>query len=417
METAHSECSAASERKARICMPTSRLFSRAAARAALYEAQDVIAQIDDVDLIQLEPEAGQPWREAWQRRLIWQDPTGKVALMNPGIKPVRLKRDYEMFVIVCQQWCDLLYANAIQGWQDRCRLKVCWLDEIWAAQLGRSRRWLHLLRQFDYVFVGLRATAQPLSAAIGQACTYLPPAVDMVRFSPYPSPPHRGIDVLSLGRRWPGVHNSLREMARASGTFYVHDTVSDAGDMRLQDFSQHRDLFANMAKRSRFFMVGPAKMGIPEETGGQLEIGYRFFEGASAGAVLLGQAPDCPSFHDLFGWPESVVGLQPDGSDTEEVVRALLNDPERRAVISRRNALEALRRHDWMYRWRQVMEAVGLQPGPACLQRAQHLHQLEVAARGASTVGQEDSFPAQSSVASPWSQSINPAVVLHPSSP
>ena len=66
--------------------------------------------------------------------------------------------------------------NAVGGWQDRCRTSVCWLDELWAADLPNCQHWLHALRQFDHVFVGLSGTAPPLSEAIGRPCYWLPGA-------------------------------------------------------------------------------------------------------------------------------------------------------------------------------------------------------------------------------------------------
>ena len=33
------------------------------------------------------------------------------------------------------------YANAIEGWKDRCRTSICWVDELWAngvPQLGKD---------------------------------------------------------------------------------------------------------------------------------------------------------------------------------------------------------------------------------------------------------------------------------------
>ena len=45
--------------------------------------------------------------------------------------------------------------------------------------------------------------------------------------------------------------------------------------MEPLDYRQHRELFANMAKRSRYSLVSPAKMDSPDETRGQVEIGYR----------------------------------------------------------------------------------------------------------------------------------------------
>jgi hypothetical protein len=117
-------------------------------------------------------------------------------------------------------------------------------------------------------------------------------------------------------------------------------------------------------------------MNKPSETRGQIEIGYRYYEGSAAGAVMIGQAPDCESFHTMFDWPDAVIGIQPDGSDVENVLSGLEANPERLREISRRNAIEALLRHDWVYRWKQIFGIAGLTPAPYMEEREQHLKKL-----------------------------------------
>jgi len=369
------------ERVPRVCMPTSRGFIQIAARGVPYEAQDVIAEVDDVDLIPMEPGRGMRLKEAWQRRLLWRDVTKRLAYVNPGLKRIRLKRDYDLLVHVCTNWWDFFYINALEGWRDRCRTTVCCIDELWAAWIPLFKYWLPALKQFDHIFVAYQGTVQPLAEAIGRPCHFLPSAVDVLRFSPYPRPPARVIDVYSMGRRWDTVHRPLLQLASTKEIFYIYDTATDGGDMRLQNPQHHRDLLANMAKRSRCFIVAPAKMGIPEETHGQIEVGYRFFEGAAAGTVMIGKAPECEAFRQLFDWPDAVIPINPDGSDIVEVLKTLRSCPERVAEISRRNAVEALLRHDWVYRWNQILEVAGLQPTPALARRKQRLQDL---AEGAS---------------------------------
>jgi hypothetical protein len=119
-------------------------------------------------------------------------------------------------------------------------------------------------------------------------------------------------------------------------------------------------LIANIAKRSLYFIVAAAKIDT-RETHGQIEIGHRYYEGAAAGAVMIGEAPDSEAYRELFGWPEAVVQIQPDGSDVMAVLRDLGSDPDRLAAISKRNAREALLRHDWVYRWIEMFRVAGIE--------------------------------------------------------
>ena len=133
-------------------------------RSALYEAQDVLCESENVDMIELQPHSKAfRWKELWQRRLLYRDISKRLIFHNPGLQKVQLKQDYDLFVAVCQNYWDLLYINAIDGWKERCRTTVCWLDELWAADLPGCKYWLHALSRFDHVFVGCHGTVAPLS--------------------------------------------------------------------------------------------------------------------------------------------------------------------------------------------------------------------------------------------------------------
>lgn len=361
--------------KPRICMPTARRFKKKAFYCGQYEAQDVLLDIDDVDLIQLEPGRGYEFKEAWQRRLLFRDVTKKLIFANPGLHKVRLTQEYDLFLVMCQMDHDFLDISAIDGWQDHCRTSVCWIDEIWAARIPLCKYWIHSLRRFDHVFVSARGSVAALSDAIGRPCRWLPNAVDTLRFSPYPNPPARVIDVYSIGRRKEEIHRALLEAARRNEIFYIYDTFGGSMSDML-NYREHRDFFSNMAKRSRFFVVAPAKAGRSEETEGQVEIGARYYEGASAGTVMIGHAPDCEAFRELFPWQDAVISLQTDGSDATKVLSSLEAEPERISAISRRNAAEALLRHDWVYRWKEILRIAGIEPSPGMKLREQHLRDL-----------------------------------------
>ena len=345
-----------------------------------YEAQEVLAEVDDVDLICLEPGRGYQFREFWQRRLMFHDISRRIVFANPGLRTVRLTREYDVFLARCQIEKDLLDVNAIEGWKDHCKTSVFWIDEMWAALIPEDKYWLHALKKFDHVFVGTSGAVAPLSDAIDRPCHYLPPAVDTLRFTPYPDPPARVIDVYSIGRRLEGIHQTLLDAARRRDIFYIHDTFAGLSLADVYDHRQHRDHFANVAKRSRYFMVAPGKIDCFSETRGQAEVGARYFEGAAAGTVMIGQAPNCEAFWEMFPWPDAVIEMQPDGSDAIQVLARLCLEPDRVSAIGRRNAAEALLRHDWVYRWKEIFRVIGLEPLPRMLERERRLKELAVLA-------------------------------------
>jgi hypothetical protein len=360
----------------RICMPTWRNFTRRAFRCGLYEAQDVLVEIDNVDLICLDMTWAAWFKERWLRIPLYHDVSKKLIFANLGLKKIKLGKDYDVFITVCNTYWDLPYINAIERWRDHCKVSVCWIDEMWAAKIPGYKYWLHALSKFDYVFMGCKGSVSALSRALNRPCYWLPGGIDALRFSPFPEPPARVIDVYSIGRRYEGVHSEMLKASARGELFYVHDTLANFANTEVYDHQQHRNLFANMAKRSHHFVVAAAKINALYETLGQVEIGYRYYEGAAAGAVMIGEVPDCEAYRELFGWPEAVIPIQPDGSDIMIVLRDLGSDPERMAAISRRNTKEALLRHDWVYRWNEMFRVAGIEPSPRVAARVRLLKEM-----------------------------------------
>jgi hypothetical protein len=153
--------------------------------------------------------------------------------------------------------------------------------------------------------------------------------------------------------------------------FYLYDSA------RAREFvegsAQHRQLFANLIRRCRYFLVSQAKTNEPGDVQGQQEHGPRFFEGAAAGAVLVGNAPDRGPFLEQFDWTDALIREPADSKNIPEVIAELDADAERVERARRANVINALRRHDWVYRWQQVLDVVGLPATEAVLARREAL--------------------------------------------
>jgi len=355
---------------ARICMFSQRNMQRLVSRCADYEFEDVVCEIDDVELLAPEPyrsfRFGQKVTNQLARHI-------SVASLNPGIAKLRLKRNYDLFFAKCLFPSDLLSLNAVDGWRRRCRTAVCWLAEIWAGELHKWKGHLKILSQFDYVMLNCNASVQPIQNRIQRPCSYIAPGVDAIRFCPYPNPPLRSIDVYSMGRKSSVTHQALLKMAEQGRIFYIYDTIH-----RIETFypRQHRSLMANIAKRSRYFIANAAKIDRQFETHGQSEIGYRFAEGAASGTVMIGEHPENEVFRKYFDWRDAVIRVPFDAPDIAEVLAELDSQPERLAEIRKNNVVQSLLRHDWVYRWRAILDMVGLELRPALVTREQRLKKL-----------------------------------------
>jgi len=343
-------------------------------RCPHFEFEDVISEIDSVELLAPRLDLSN-LRNTVARQIAYHTPL----VLNPGIEKTSLNGTYDLLFAIFGSPTDLIRVGCVRNWRTKCEWAVCLIDELWVAEMSGYSNFLRILDKFDLVMLYYSQTVEPLSKKIGRKCAFLPPGVDAIRFCPYPNPPQRSIDVCSIGRRSEITHRNLLKMAADKRMFYLHDSIAAN---QVLDAMEHRILVANIAKRSRYFIVNPGLFDRPDIRGDQIEIGNRYFEGAASGTLMLGERPNNAVFEKLFDWPDAVIHLPYNCADVVDVIGAIEADPERQDRIRRRNVKEALMRHDWAYRWETILQAVGLEPITAMHDRKEILGNLvQVAVR------------------------------------
>lgn len=367
-------------RPARILVVSVRRVNYHAAWGAHFEFEDVLREVDEIDLLELEQGRFSKLRGKACRSLAYR---GLTTGLSPGVQTVTLERDYDALLFVAMNVWDLLYLNAVKGWQRRCRVKLCFMAEFYAGSEAELVPLIRLLRPFDVVGHAFAGNVELLGRLAGTECVHVPLAVDVRRFSPHPAHPVRVVDVLSVGRRSEPVHRELLQWARRTGAFYIHDTLPSAC-ITPRDHVEHREQFACLGQRSRLFVAYPAKHG-DGESRNLSEVGSRFFEASAAGAVLVGRAPSASSYAKSFPWPDAVFALPDQGA--AEVVQELLARPADLERLGRRNAVHALRHHDWAHRWRQLLQLARLPEHPALEERIQALSEMADAAEAGAERG------------------------------
>jgi hypothetical protein len=360
---------------ASIFLSTSRLFLKRLFQAGFKEAQDVLAESAAVSMVPFQADGSLQAKEHVYWKLLYRDFTKRLIFMNPGLDVIEPARDCECLIHMCSTIYEIPYINALKSWRKRFKKTICWLDELWANRIPQYHSWLHILREFDYVFIGMKGTVRSLSDFLGKQCYYLPGGVDCLRFAPYPTSPERIVDIYSVGRRVETIHTSLVNLSSCENLFYLHDTAQN-GDSEVADHVEHRRLYGNIAKRSRLFTVAPGKFDSRDETHGQVEVGFRYFEGAAAGAIMIGHAPPCEHFHELFDWNDPVIELSHDASSIRNTVRNLLANGEQCSEMSKQNTLHSLLRHDWVFRWKEIFRIAQMEPTNAMRARESQLKEL-----------------------------------------
>jgi len=349
---------------------------------AQYEFEDVIAEVTGADRVEVDGEpALERSRRAYKLLRLGSGSRRLAAALAPSPPAVRLERDYELFFPVFNHTHELYALRALPDWRSRCRVAACFITEVWAHLLPGYL--LELLAAFDHIFIGTRHCVEDVARITGRPTTYLPQGADVARFSPWPNQPPRDIDVCNIGRRSPVTHAALVDLAAARRIFYYFDTFSGGSGrdqkqrtFRVADPRQHRLLLASLLQRSRYFIANRSRVNEPEHTGGHEEIAGRFYEGAAAGAVMLGEPPNAEQFRSQFDWKDAVIRMPFDCPDVERVLAGLDADRERLARIGHENARQAALRHDWIHRLEIVFKTVGLAPTAAMVERRCRLDEL-----------------------------------------
>ena len=362
------------KRPARILVMSSRGFNSAAASCGCYEFEDAICDFDDADLFA--PVSDRDRLRKMYHLIKYVSRSDQLAAKITPYPPEFVpEHEYDLLLMVVHNAWDLQLINLIEGWQTKFRYKACLITEMHSSELNNWRILQEPFQNFDLIFACTYLCNAKLSSLIDRPVIYLPGGTDTLKFCPYPNPPQRSIDVIALGRRPPKVHQSLLEQAQNSNFFYYYDTVKKQA-LEIDIPSEHRIKLISLMQRSRFSINYFAKFNEPTLTKNSQEIGFRFFEGAAAGTVMLGMSPANEMFSQYFDWEDVVIKVDPDSQDIMKTIAQLDSQPEKLAKIRRDNVVNSLLKHDWVYRWQTILAAFNLTPSGATIDRVQRLNQL-----------------------------------------
>jgi hypothetical protein len=345
-------------------------------RSCQHEFEEVITGLDSVRLLAPPRRRQAGWVQA--SLPLVRASAQKLGLPAPHVLPserVVIDGEYDLFFGVFNFAWELTHLRHMKGWRERCRKALCFILEQWTTP--EYTRQFELLRDFDHVFAASRRCLPRIEEITRRPCEYLPLGVDAALFCPYPARPPRVIDVYSFGRRSPGTHRALLDLAAQDAITYVFDSLN-GGSIPSVDHAAHRASLTHLMKRSRYVMAyrfneSPDALA---RTAGEEHIPLRYFEATAGGAVLLGSSPRTPDWDACFDWPDAVIPIAWDAHDIGRVLADLDAQPDRLARARRHNVANALRRHDWVYRWGRVLDAAGL-PHPAQMtDRIAHLERL-----------------------------------------
>src|SRR5208282_5529342 len=354
-----------------VLLLSQRRIADLAAFCLAYEFEDAFAAVTDAQRIDVtDLPALEFSRRAYKlARLASGSPRLARQLAPYPRNKVVLERDFELFFPVFNYAHELYSLATIPNWRQRCRKAACFINEVWSNVLPEYL--LELLSAFDHVFIGQHHPVKEIARITGRPCTYLPLAVDVPRFAPASPDQPRPIGVCNIGRRSPVTHQALLDDAERCQSFYYYDTVAASGaDLKSRTFRvdsphEHRRMLASVLKHSCYYIANYSYVNNPEFTAGREEMSARFYEGAAAGTVMIGEAPRTEEFKQQF-----------DSPDIGRILAHLNGDPERLRAVQRNNVREAAQRHDWLHRIQVVFDTLGLAPTEKMRARAKRLDQI-----------------------------------------
>lgn len=359
------------EPEARIALFSRRLVEQKVWQASQYEFEDVIAEIDDVQMVMPTPlhaEAVNGFARHALNRLGRPFGRARRSLMGAPNHMV----DAELFFAVFAVPHEIGAMPFLRAQVDRSIKRVAFIVEMYATDLPSTADYLRQLRGFDHIFVFTRDVLSAVREITGVPTSFLATGIDALLFAPTVVAPRRSVDVASYGRRLTETHRALLDSA--ASIHYSYDTVR--GPFEVSDYRDHRAALASLLQRSRYAVVyknndEPSRLA---RTGGEETLTNRFFETTAAGAVLLGTSPQSQDFSDAFGWTDSLITIPAPAPGIVEIVAELDEDPVRISASSASGIQAGLEQHDWSYRWSHILDAVGIKEHERQAPRTRKLH-------------------------------------------
>lgn len=347
--------------------------------ACLYEFEDIISDIDDADIVA--PPSYNLFSRVINKTIVSKTQRCKpfsLMSVNPYGQSIDLWYEYDIYFVVLDFPWYVASVNLLKNWRRKCRFAVCYIIEVWNTDIQKLSNFMAFFDEFDLICVGTYHVLDAVKSLANCPCMFLAPGIDTLKFSPDLNANARSIDVCSLGRRSPVTHEALLAIAEQEPFFYYHELTSGSV-ARINDHQAHRTLVANLLKNSRYFITNHAKANLPELIADDHEIGYRFFEGAAAGAILIGDPPKGEHFERHFDWPDAVIPISYDESNIAEILTELDSQPGYLKRVRANNTINSLRKHDWVYRWEQVLEKLGMPSTRAMTARKNRLQASAIA--------------------------------------
>lgn len=338
----------------------------------LYEVENIIAETCDATIIA--PRAGRAFQ-------VVETKSGRHVpvlrglvrrTLGPYTRPVlppKTGPEACISVVISSPALDIV--EAVPDFRARFDLVLGYVFDAWGDYTER-------LKVFDRVFVPLPEEMEAWKQRDGVKTTLIPFGVDA--YEEGGSGADRPIDLISYGRIPRQYHQAFSERwNRASSRVWFMRTAPRKVELYPSLPYDQRDDHADVGALYQLLRRSKASLCFDTAYPGMRQFPYsfvtlRWFDAFATGCAVVGKRPTTSEADRLMPWPESTIELPENPSVAVEMLEAFFADSARLERIRLRNYYEALTRHDWRMRVRDMLNDVGIAI-PARLQS--HLDQLE----------------------------------------
>ncbi len=331
-------------------------------RCSGFEFEDVLASVTNAQIVSPTHNRFTPLAEPLVNRFNKRFSFG--SKLDAPFGCATISAQHDLLFALFQLPSDLVALSAIRD-SSNFAYKVCFIEEMWAADLDRWRGHVERLNEFDHVFLASAGTVAPLQERLDVPVSYLPFGVDALRFAPDSSTPttasvDRPIDINNIGRRSAITHGALRDWTNRTGRMYYFDTFTPG---YVYDFREHREVLASINKASKFVITNRGVGANPDRTNHQDELSFKFFEAVASGCIMLGEPPTIPEFEKLFDWEDAHIAIPFDCPDIGEILEELEADTARCERARKLNLRAGFERHDGLHRVEEIFGTLGIPLG------------------------------------------------------
>lgn len=244
----------------------------------------------------------------------------------------------------------------VPGWRSRFDTVVAYVMDAFGPVRSDIAS---VLSQIDHLFIPMSGNLDMYHAIDGVSATMIPYACNVARFGP--GTPDKFIDVIGYGRQRADHSRIIQQTFNAPTHPRMYYHTNYMTGMRIADHAAQRALFWKILKRSNITLAYDTLSANTRGFTFSL-VAQRWFEGLTAGCVIVGNRPTCPEADRLLDWEDATIEMPAPVNEVVPFLEDLLTAPDRIDCIARRNRQQAMLRHDWRHRLADMLNVMGMDP-------------------------------------------------------